>query len=452
MKRRPSLLLFLLVLATPLVAQDVSIPHTRFELDNGLTVLVNEDHSTPMVAVDVWYHVGSGYEQPGRTGFAHLFEHVMFTGSRNVAPGEFDNLLEAAGAVNNGSTNPDRTNYYEILPSNALELAFWLEADRMGGLLETMDQQKLDVQRDVVKNERRQSYENRPYGMFWETAAQALYPEGHPYSWSTIGSMADLSAASLEDVEGFFRRYYVPNNAVLAVSGDVEPERVRELAESYFGWIPRGEAVAKPEIPVPPIPATRHITLEDEVTLPQVNLMWRTTPAYAADDAALQALAALLTSGKNSRLHKRLVYDEQTAQNVAAFNDSQLVSGDLYVRVTGREGVQLDELERAVLEEVEKLAATPPSSVEMERVVNGIETEFVSSLETSIGRADQLNAYLYYTGEPDYANQNLARFRALTPADIQRVARDYLAAENRIVISIVPQGKTELAAAGENAR
>ncbi|MGI9189507.1 MAG: M16 family metallopeptidase [Longimicrobiaceae bacterium] len=445
-------LLPLLLLASPLAAQDVSIPNTRFELPNGLTVLVNEDHTTPMVAVDVWYHVGSGYEQPGRTGFAHLFEHVMFTGSRNVAPGEFDNLLEAAGAVNNGSTNPDRTNYYEILPSSALELAFWLEADRMGGLLATMDQQKLDVQRDVVKNERRQSYENRPYGMFWETAAHALYPEGHPYSWSTIGSMEDLSAASLEDVEGFFRRYYVPNNAVLAVSGDVEPERVRELAERYFGWIPRGEPVEKPDLPVPAIPATRHITLEDEVTLPQVNLIWRTVPAYADDDAALQALAQLLTAGKNSRLYKRLVYDEQTAQEVAAFGDPQLVSGDLYVRVTGREGKQLDDLEKAVLEEVARLAAEPPSSIELERVINGIETDFVSSLETSIGRADQLNAYLYYTGKPDYANQNLARYRAVTPADIQRVARQYLVGKNRIVISIVPKGKTELAASSESAR
>jgi zinc protease len=432
--------------AAPATAQQISIPYAKHTLPNGLTVLVNEDRSAPIVAVNVWYHVGSGYEQAGRTGFAHLFEHIMFEGSRNVPEGDFDNLLEAAGAVNNGSTNPDRTNYYEVLPSNALELALWLEADRMGGLLATMDQKKLDIQRDVVKNERRQSYENRPYGMFFETAVAALYPQGHPYSWSTIGSMADLSAASLQDVESFFRRYYAPNNAVLAVSGDVEAKRVIELAERYFGWIPRGEAVRKPALAVPAIPATRYITLEDRVTLPQVNLMWRTTKAYARDDAALQVLAAVLTRGKNSRLFKRLVYDEQTAQSVTAFNDGQLLSGDFYVRVTGRADMDLNKLEAAVVEEITKLAAAPPSAEELRRVVNLIESEFVSSLETADGKADQLNHYFYYTGDPDYVAKDLARYVALEPADIQRVAREYLQGKHRIVISIVPQGKTHLAA------
>src|SRR5690606_12119344 len=228
------------------------------ELANGLRLVVHEDRSVPMAAVNVWYHVGSGYEEPGRTGFAHLFEHLMFEGSANVPEGEFDNLLEAAGAVNNGSTNPDRTNYYEILPSSAVELALWLEADRMGGLLETMGQQKLDVQRDVVKNERRQSYENRPYGVFWETVPGALYPADHPYSWPVIGSMDDLSAASLEDVEAFFRRYYVPNNAVVVVAGDVRAEEVHATVRRLFGGIPRGEAVARPGPRVPPLPETRH--------------------------------------------------------------------------------------------------------------------------------------------------------------------------------------------------
>lgn len=448
---------FLLLLAAtsvgPGAAQDVQIPSTEFQLDNGLRVVVHEDHSTPLVAVNVWYHVGSGYEQPGRTGFAHLFEHIMFEGSRNVPEGEFDNLLEAAGAVNNGSTNPDRTNYYEVVPSNALELALWLEADRMGGLLATMGQTKLDVQRDVVKNERRQSYENRPYGMFWETAAGALYPAGHPYSWSTIGSMQDLSAASLADVEAFFRRFYVPNNAVLAIAGDVDAEAVRPIVERMFGLIPRGEPVARPDLPVPPIAATRHLTLEDRVTLPQVNLIWRTTKRYAPDDAALAALAQLLTDGKNSRLYRRLVYEQQTAQDVAAFQDSQLLSGDFYLRVTGREGVSLDTLEAAVLEEIARLAATPPTREELQRVVSGTETSFVSSLETSAGRADQLNEYVYYAGTPDFAQRDLARFQALTPADIQRVAREYLHGRNRIVISIVPEGQPGLAAGtAENPR
>jgi zinc protease len=440
-------LLWMLVLgALPATAQEVGIPYESYQLDNGLRLIVHEDDAIPMAAVNVWYHVGSGYEELGRTGFAHLFEHIMFEGSANVPEGDFDNLLEAAGAVNNGSTNPDRTNYYEILPSSAVELALWLEADRMGGLLETMSLQKLDIQRDVVKNERRQSYENRPYGMFWETASAALYPTGHPYSWSTIGSMEDLSAASLDDVSAFFRRYYAPNNAVVVVAGDVDSDEVHAQVRRLFGWIPRGEPVAKPSIPIPEIAETRYITLEDRVTLPQVNLIWRTGKAFDPDDAALAALAAILTDGKNSRLYNRLVYTEQVAQSVSAFNDSQLLSGDFYVRVMGKEEMSLDELERAVLEEVGRLASAPPSAEELQRVQSSVETQLVSGLETVAARADGLNSYFYYTGDPDHAAEHLAAYRALTPADIQRVAREYLAGRNRVVISIVPAGSTGLAA------
>jgi zinc protease len=441
-----AMLLLFVLWAVPAAAQEVSLPYRSYQLSNGLRLLVHEDHSVPMAAVDTWYHVGSGYEKPGRTGLAHLFEHLMFMGSAHAPTGEFDNLLEAAGAVNNASTDPDRTNYYEVMPSNAVPLALWLDADRIGGLLATMTPEKVDLQRAVVKNERRQSYENRPYGMFYETAAKALYPAGHPYSWSTIGSMADLSAATEQDVEGFFRKYYVPNNAVLVVAGDVNADSVYALTKRFFGWIPRGAPVEKPELPVPPIPATRHITLEDQVTLPQVNLIWRTTPAYAPDDAALSALSAILTDGKNSRLYRRLVYDEQVAQSVVSFNDSQLLSGDLYLRITGTEGTDLDRLEREALEEVEKLATTPPSEEELQRVKRMVATQLVSGLETVLGRADQLNRYLYYTGDPDHLQEELASYRALTPADVQRVARQYLAGRNRIVISIVPTGRTDLAA------
>lgn len=435
-----------LALAVPAAAQDIGIPHQAFTLPNGLRLIVHEDHSVPMAAVNVWYHVGSGYEQPGRTGFAHLFEHIMFEGSANVPEGDFDNLLEAAGAVNNGSTTPDRTNYYEIVPSNAVELALWLEADRMGGLLKTMTQQKLDIQREVVKNERRQSYENQPYGLFWETAARALYPSGHPYSWSTIGSMEDLSAASLEDVAAFFRRYYVPNNAVVVVAGDVETEEVRATVERLFSGIPRGEALPRPTHPVPAIPATRYITLEDRVTLPQVNLLWRTVPAYSPGDAAISALAAILTEGKNSRLYRRLVYEQQIAQDVTAFNDSRLFSGDFYLRITGREDIDLERLETAALEEIERLAASPPTAEEMQRVKSLVETSLVTSLESLDDRADLLNHYLYYTGDPDHAAEVLAEVQALTPEAVQSAARGYLAGRNRVVISIVPTGKTTLAA------
>jgi len=436
----------LLLLAAPLAAQEVSIPHTTFTLPNGLKVIVAEDHSTPVAAVNIWYKVGSGYEQPGRTGFAHLFEHVMFMGSANVPQGEFDTRLEGAGASNNGSTTTDRTNYYEILPANAVPLALWLEADRMGGLLQTLTQPKLDTQRDVVKNERRQRYENQPYGLMWETAYDALYPAGHPYHWTTIGSMEDLSAASLDDVKNFFRRYYTPNNAVLTVAGDVNPAEVRRLVEQYFGWIPRGPEITRPSVPVPPIPATRYIVKEDRVTLPQVTMTWRSGPRFSADEAAMSALAQILTGGKSSRLYKRLVFDRQVAQSTNAFNDANLLSGDFWVIIRGKPDTPLDSLEAAVNEEIAKLAATPPTAEELQRVVNGIETAFVSNLETVQAKADQLNDYEYFANDPGYAARDLARYRALTPADIQRVAARYLHGKNRLVLSFVPQGKTTLAA------
>ncbi|HEU4558594.1 MAG TPA: pitrilysin family protein [Longimicrobium sp.] len=436
----------LLLLAAPLAAQEVSIPHTTFTLANGLKVIVAEDHSTPVAAVNIWYKVGSGYERPGRTGFAHLFEHVMFMGSRNVPQGVFDQLLEGAGASNNGSTTTDRTNYYEILPSNAVPLALWLEADRMGTLLDSLNQGKLDTQRGVVMNERRQRYENQPYGLMWETAYEALYPAGHPYHWTTIGSMTDLGAASLEDVKQFFRNYYTPNNAVLTVAGDVRAADVRRWVEQYFGWIPRGPAVTRPQVPVPPIAATRYIVKEDRVTLPQLTMTWRTGTRFSRDDAALNALAQILTGGKSSRLYKRLVYERQVAQSTSAFNDANMLSGDFWVIIRGKPGTQLDSLEQAVNEEIQRLAAAPPTADELRRVVNGIETQFVSNLETVQNKADQLNDYDYFAGDPGFASRDLARYRALTPADIQRVAREYLQGKNRLVLSFVPQGKPELAA------
>jgi zinc protease len=433
------------LIATPLAAQQVSIPHSTFTLPNGLRVIVAEDHSTPLASVNVWYHVGSGYERPGRTGFAHLFEHIMFEGSANVAEGDFDNLLEAAGARNNGSTTVDRTNYYEVMPSNAVELALWLEADRMGGLLEAMNQSKLDGQREVVKNERRQSYENQPYGGLWEAAAPMLYPEAHPYSWTTIGSMADLDAARLEDVAEFFRTYYVPNNASIAIVGAVDTQEVLGWVERYFGWIPRGASVAPPSVAVPALGATAHRVIEDRVSLPELTMIWRTGPRFSEDEAALGALAAILTQGKNSRLHRRLVYDEQVAAFTSAWNNASLLSGDLWMRVRARPDVDLDGIRAAVDEEIARLAAAPPAQEELDRVLNGLATAFVRGLETVEGKADQLNSYLYYAGDPGFSERDLARYRAVTPADVQRVARQYLHGQNRVAISIVPEGRTELA-------
>ncbi|HEY0019458.1 MAG TPA: pitrilysin family protein [Longimicrobium sp.] len=440
------LVLLLNLLAAPVAAQQVSIPHTTFTLPNGLRVIVAEDHSAPVAAVNVWYHVGSGYERPGRTGFAHLFEHIMFEGSKNVPEGDFDNWLEAAGAWNNGSTNNDRTNYFEVMPSNAVELALWLEADRMGGLLDAMSPGKLEGQRGVVKNERRQSYENQPYGLLWEAAPPLLYPEGHPYSWTTIGSMADLDAAQLDDVSQFFRTYYAPNNASIAIVGDVNPQQVRQWVERYFGWIPRGADVQRPTIAQPALAATTYTTREDRVTLPELTMFWRTGPRFSQDEAAINALAAILTDGKSARLYKRLVYDEQVATFTQSLNEAQLLSGDLMLRIRARPDVDLDRIEAAMDEEIAKLAAAPPSREELDRVVNGMVTGFVGGLETVQGKADRLNDYLYYAGNPGYSEQDLARYRALTPAHIQRAAQQYLAGKNHVIISIVPQGKTELAA------
>ncbi|HEU0013640.1 MAG TPA: pitrilysin family protein [Longimicrobium sp.] len=440
------LVLLLSLLAVPAAAQQVSIPHTTFTLPNGLRVIVAEDHSTPVAAVNVWYHVGSGYEQPGRTGFAHLFEHVMFEGSRYVKEGDFDNLLEAAGAWNNGSTNTDRTNYYEVMPSNAVELALWLEADRMGGLLDAFNEGKLNGQRDVVKNERRERVDNAPYGALGETASALLYPSGHPYSWSTIGSMDDLSAASVEDVSSFFRRYYAPNNASLAIVGDVNTAQVRQWVERYFSGIPRGAEVAKPRIPLPQLAATSYTVKEDRVSLPELSMVWRSGPRFSADEAPLDVMSDILASGKSSRLYKRLVYDEQVAVFTQVGNDARLLAGDVWVRIRAKPDVDLDRIEAAVLEEIARIAQTPPTQEEVQRALNGRTTGFVSGLETVAGKADQLNEYLYFTGDAGYAERDLARYRAVTPADVQRVARQYLQGRNHIVISFVPQGKTALAA------
>jgi zinc protease len=300
------------------VVQAQGTPKIKFEkytLPNGLEVILHEDHSTPIVAVDTWYHVGSGDEQVGRTGFAHLFEHIMFMGSQHVPVGAFDQMLEAAGADNNGSTTEDRTNYYETLPSNALPLALWLDSDRMGFLLPTMDLAKVNLQRDVVKNERRQRVDNQPYGRADEVILAALYPKSHPYSWPVIGSMTDLSAASLTDVQNFFKTYYAPNNATLAIAGDFNPDSVKKMVAQYFGSIPRGPTV-KRRMTVPPvvIPRDTFLVLEDRVQLPRLFYTWHSVKGFAPDDAALDVLAQVVANDKNSRLYKKLVYEMQISQ------------------------------------------------------------------------------------------------------------------------------------------
>ena len=451
MRRLPRLLL-LALLACRLGAQGtpLRVPVTVDTLPNGLTLIVHEDRSVPVVTTNVWYHVGSGDERPGRTGFAHLFEHLMFMGSRHAPYPQFDRLLEAAGASNNGSTTTDRTNYYESGPANSLPLMLWLEADRLGWMLETMDSAKVDLQRDVVKNERRQSYENQPYGLAFEALASAIYPAGHPYSWTTIGSMADLSAASLEDVKSFFRTYYAPNNATLVVAGDVRADSVRAMVRTMFAEIPRGPAFTRPRVTPFAIRDTV-ITLEDRVQLPRLYLAWHGVREFHADDAALDLASYILAGARNSRLTKALVQDRPLATSVNAFNSSKRLDGDVQVVATARPGVHLDTLQRVIDAELTRLATDGPTARELRQALNSIEASFLSRLEFSSGKADQLNAYYYATGTPDFFQKDLDRYRAVRARDVQRVVRTYLR-NGRVTLSVVPQGRTTLAATARATR
>ena len=410
-------------------------------------MILHEDHTVPLVAVDVWYRVGSAREKPGRTGLAHLFEHILFEGSKHVKTGEFDTLLEAAGGNNNGSTTEDRTDYYEVVPSNALELALFLESDRMGYLLDVLSPARVDQQRDVVKNERRESYENQPYGVVGLELPALLFPPGHPYHWPVIGSMEDLTAASHEDVAEFFRRYYGPGNSSLVVAGDLRPADARRSIEKWFSDVP---ATEKPD-PIHPPPAElraeKRVTLEDRVQLPRLYMAWITPAQFLPGDEALDIVASVLASGKNSRLYKRLVYDLQIAQDVSAGQDSHALDSTFMITATAREGHTLSELERVIQEELDRLKAEPPSRRELDRALNQYEADFYRSIERDLGKAEILNAYDFGAGRPDFANEDLARHRALEPDDLQSTARRQLSDNARVLVSVVPIGKKNLAAA-----
>ncbi|MES2305091.1 MAG: pitrilysin family protein [Gemmatimonadota bacterium] len=428
-----------------LSAQGIKVPATVDTLPNGLRLIVHEDASAPIVTVDTWFWVGSGSEKPGRTGFAHLFEHLMFMGSEHAPYPQFDRLLEAAGADNNGSTTEDRTNYYEAGPVSALPLMLWLDADRMGFLLPTMDTPKVDAQRDIVKNERRQSYENQPYGLVADVMPKLMYPSTHPYSWPVIGSMADLSAASLEDVKDFFRTYYAPNNAVITVAGAVKRDSVLALVKHYFGAIPRGPAIDRPDPVQPQLLADTTAVLEDRVQLPRLYYNFESVRAGASDDAALQVAAYVLSGAKNSRLDQRLVYTDQTASDVGAGPDHRKLAGTFGVTATARPGHALPELQRAVDDELRKLADKGPTERELQQARNSLEAGFIRRIQTVQGKADQLNRYYYQTGEPDGFQKNLDQLRAVTADDVRRVVSKYLLGP-RAIVSVVPMGKKELAA------
>jgi zinc protease len=407
---------------------DIRLPYNEFTLDNGLRVVVHEDRRTPLACVDIWYHVGSKDEVPGRTGFAHLFEHLMFEGSEHVPSGRFDELLENVGGINNGSTSQDRTDYWELVPAHAVDLALYLEADRMAGLLHAVGEEQLEAQRGVVMNERRQSYENRPYGLAWETLQAAMYPETHPYRWPIIGYMDDIAAATLQDVQRFFATWYTPANATLAVAGDVETARIRDAVERYFGDIPGGRRTERPKPEMPVLYEDARVVLEDDVTLPRVYLGWHTPAAYAPGDAALDVAAGILGNGRASRLYRKLVYEAQVAQSVTAYQSSSLLSSSFHVVATARPGTTLEQLEDAVRAELHAMAHSVEKA-ELERARNSLQTDFIDSLQNVGGfggRADQLNTWLFHHGTADYAAQEIARYDGLTPDHVSAAVRAWL--------------------------
>ena len=429
----------------------MNIPFAHHTLDNGLDVLVHDDRNCPIVAVNVWYHVGSKNEKPGHTGFAHLFEHLMFEGSEHHDKGYFHPLQEA-GALLNGSTNADRTNYWEVVPSNALELALWMESDRMGYLLPAVTDAKFENQRDVVLNERRQQYENRPYGLAGMAIVAAMYPPDHPYHWLTIGAAADISAARIDDARDFFRTYYRPRNASLSIAGDVRPDEAFRLAEDYFGDIEAGEEVP-PVVWQRPAPREREVRLllEDRVELPRLYLAWHSPPLFDDGDAALDLVAEVLASGKTSRLYRTLVFEQRLATEVAASQSSREIGSFFQIVATAAPGRTLAELERAITNQIATFMVEGPTAIEMERCRAQAESQFVYRLQTVGGfggKGDQLNAYNVFLGQPDYFDRDLARYRGASAAALQQAAIDCLKTEHRVVLSVVPNGRVDLTLEG----
>src|SRR6478609_1472899 len=426
------------------MSDTLRLPFDTYKLPNGLTVILSVDKTTPTVAVNVWYHVGSKNEAPGRTGFAHLFEHVMFTGSGHVPYGLHDKLTEGVGGTNNGTTSNDRTTYYETIPSNYLESALWIEADRMGFLLDTLDLAKLNAQRDIVKNERRQSLDNQPYGRAGELLSQATYPSSHPYSWDVIGSMDDLSAASEADVKNFFRLYYAPNNAFLAIVGDFDPVQTKAWVSKYFGGIPHGAAITRPQVAPVTLPDVKRLVYEDQVQVPRLYVQWPTIGEKNDDEYALDVLAGILSGPRTARLTKALVYDQQAAASVSASQSSNEDVGEFLMVITPRPGHSLTDLEAAADVVIEKMKAEGPTAEEIQKAVAGEELAFVRGLESSLNKAMTLADGAGFHGDPAFFKTEYQKSLAVTAADVKRVANTYLT-KGRVVLSIVPVGKKDQA-------
>ncbi len=424
--------------------ESLAIPYEKYKLKNGLEVILSVDRKLPIVSVNVWYHVGAYHESPGRTGFAHLFEHMMFQGSKNVADDVHISLLEQLGATDlNGTTNFDRTNYFETVPSNHLETALWLESDRMGFLTDTLTPEKLGTQKEVVKNERRQGTEAAPYGLAQEKLWHALFPLPHPYHGEVIGSMEDLDAATAEDVKSFFRTWYAPANATLAVVGDFDVAKTKALVEKYFGTLPSGPKPAKPQVAQTKLTGETVIRHDEKVaTLPMLSIAWLSPPYLTEGDAAADVLATVLATGKASRLYRRLVLEKQIAQSVEASQQSLGAQSVFSIDVVARPGVSTDTLKKevdALLEEVRKNGIT---AEELNRARTRYDTRMLSGLESIGGfggKADVLQNYNQFIGEPSYLAQDLARYQAVSLEDVKRYANENLRPDARVVLHAVPE-------------
>jgi zinc protease len=436
--------------AAPVAASAApAVPFEKYALDNGLVVLLHRDTSLPIVAVEVWYRIGPVNEPPGRSGFAHLFEHLMFEGSRHVGR-EFDKLVESVGATNvNGTTSWDRTNYFETVPREHLELVLWIESDRMGFLLDAVDQERLDVQRDVVKNERRQSYENAPYGPSSLAMLDAMFPAGHPYHGAVIGSMEDLTAATLDDVRDFYEAYYAPSNAVLALAGDFDSGTARALIEKYFGGLP-GKAPVRANRPAtPPLAKPIRLTVNEPVDLARVSFGWITPPAYTPADPVLDVTMALLAGGRATELYQELVVKEKLASDVAAELDSNALASMTVVAATAASGKKVEDLERAMDRVLDALASKGPTQAALERAKRRIRLSVLSDLELlngpggESGRTGMLLRFEHYLGDPEYLPKWLAAIEAVTASDVQRVIREQLKRDARVVVITRPAEKKE---------
>lgn len=416
----------------------LNIKYKKATLPNGLEVVVYKDNSIPLVSVNLWYKVGSANEKPGKTGFAHLFEHMMFQGSQNVPKEKHFKYIQEAGGTLNGSTSLDRTNYYETLPSNDLELALWLESDRMGFLLPELTEDKLRNQKDVVMNERRQRYENQPYGLAWETLFSNLFSKDHPYSWPTIGWMEDIENFELDDVTDFFKTYYVPNNASLVVAGDLEYDNTFKLVEKYFSEIKPGNKIPPVQNPSQKLSEIKSITIEDNVQLPRLYLAWHSDKLYGNYDASLDILSEVLSSSKNSRLYKSLVFQRQIAQDVSAFQYSANLSGMFIVVATAKPDVELDELKKVIFDEINNLSLNGIYDDELERSVNNVKATYIYSLQKQSTLADQINNYNCNLSEPNSFGYDINRYEKVTKYDVKQVCEKYLS-NPFVELRIVPK-------------